>query len=424
MKMKKFFSLVLASVMVLSTSVVTAFAENTEEFTTTGSAEVPVIVDVESSFTVTIPKSITVDGSTGLTNYQIKVSGDIKFNEYIKVAPNSSQIRLSTVGKESMNASVYQRDNSVYSADLTDEVILEGSITANNLTAGTWEGSLSFDISLVERQLGAGGLFDVRGTKVKDWAEFSDPSISQTPMHNQNTTLNSLGVKEIILGDTMTVIGSYAFSGCSSLTKITLSPYTTNIGSYAFSACTGVEYITVPKTVKSVGNMAFNRVKLVIYDGDLDTSNWGAVSVINPNNVNDKVLGSADSNYLSINGSICTVKEDYLDEYTVNMSGVPVKFKVTGIGSTVNCTSAVNTILVPSPITFYSMGAFKGAASNCKVYLPTSITNIEITASAYNSYEVHYAGTEDQWNAITFEEGSGKTKADINVVFNSPYVSN
>ncbi len=53
-------------------------------------------------------------------------------------------------------------------------------------------------------------------------------------------------------------IGNYAFSGCSSLTSITIPEGVTSIGSYAFSDCSSLTSITIPEGVTSIGNNAFS----------------------------------------------------------------------------------------------------------------------------------------------------------------------
>ena len=52
------------------------------------------------------------------------------------------------------------------------------------------------------------------------------------------------------------VIGDYAFSGCSSLTSLTLPSSVNEIGIYAFHGCSGLTSLTLPSSVTSIGEFA------------------------------------------------------------------------------------------------------------------------------------------------------------------------
>ena len=53
------------------------------------------------------------------------------------------------------------------------------------------------------------------------------------------------------------VIGSYAFSGCSGLTSLTLPAGITEIGFQAFYGCRGLTSLTLPDGITSIGSYAF-----------------------------------------------------------------------------------------------------------------------------------------------------------------------
>ena len=67
------------------------------------------------------------------------------------------------------------------------------------------------------------------------------------------------GVKRIIVGDSVTTIGEYAFSYCSSLTSLTIPNSVTTIKEYAFSDCTNLQKVNIGNSVKTIGEFAFNK---------------------------------------------------------------------------------------------------------------------------------------------------------------------
>ena len=64
-------------------------------------------------------------------------------------------------------------------------------------------------------------------------------------------------LKEIVIPEGVTSIGSYAFHGCSGLTSVTIPQGVTTIGSYAFEYCSGLTSVTIPQGVTSIGSDAF-----------------------------------------------------------------------------------------------------------------------------------------------------------------------
>ena len=72
------------------------------------------------------------------------------------------------------------------------------------------------------------------------------------------------GVKRIIIGDSVTTIGNYAFSGCSSLTSVNIPNSVTTIGEYAFRDCSSLTSVTIPNSVTTIGKSAFHGCSALI----------------------------------------------------------------------------------------------------------------------------------------------------------------
>ena len=80
-------------------------------------------------------------------------------------------------------------------------------------------------------------------------------------LYNKDKTALIRGAGKAVVDDissSVTSIGGYAFSDCTSLTSITIPSSVTSIVSGAFSNCTSLTSITIPNSVTSIGNYAFN----------------------------------------------------------------------------------------------------------------------------------------------------------------------
>lgn len=68
---------------------------------------------------------------------------------------------------------------------------------------------------------------------------------------------NNRNLTTLIVGNNVTSISRYAFSGCSGLTSVTIGNSVKSIGNWSFSGCSGLTSVTIPASVTSIDDSAF-----------------------------------------------------------------------------------------------------------------------------------------------------------------------
>jgi hypothetical protein len=72
-----------------------------------------------------------------------------------------------------------------------------------------------------------------------------------------STFYNCINLKKIIIPKSATYIGFDAFNGCSSLTEVIISDKVTSIDNFAFENCSSLSEIILPENVTSIGLWSF-----------------------------------------------------------------------------------------------------------------------------------------------------------------------
>ena len=158
-------------------------------------------------------------------------------------------------------------------------------------------------------------------------------------------------VKEYILGDDVTSIGSYAFYNCSDVTSVIIPDNVTSVGDHSFDGTAWYNNLT--DGLLYVGKVAYN------YKGAMPEN----TSMI----IKDGTEKLADGLFDGCSG----------------LTSITIPNSVTSIGTnTFNGCSGLTSITIPNSVTSIEDYAFFGCSSLTSIYLPSSVKSIANNAFA------------------------------------------
>jgi len=127
--------------------------DNSTATNETRTDSVDVYATQASTYSVKIPKTIILNGANGTGAFKVSVKGNISGNQTVKVIPPAS-FTLSEVASISPKAGVTATINQTKTAWTTSEITatnwneVDCSISAPSITAGRWNGTFEFAISI------------------------------------------------------------------------------------------------------------------------------------------------------------------------------------------------------------------------------------------------------------------------------------
>ena len=177
------------------------------------------------------------------------------------------------------------------------------------------------------------------------------------------TATNTLiaGCQNTTIPNSVTSIGNWAFSTCSSLTSITIPNSVTSIGSSAFLGCTSLTSSTIPNSVTSIGDWAF----------------YNCTSLTS----------------ITIGNSVTSIgSKTFYNCSKLTSINIPNSVTSIGINAFWHCTS-LTSITIPNSVTSIGDWAFSACSSLTDVYcyaenVPTTSSNA-FSSSPISSATLH-----------------------------------
>ena len=219
-------------------------------------------------------------------------------------------------------------------------------------------------------------LQDLYFSSLEQWLKIDFENLSYcNPMSEaKNVYLNGELLTEVIIPESITEIGRYAFKGCKTLTKVIMHDKVTSIGRYAFDACKNLTTVRLSSALTTLGDSAFRQndnLTYTIYD-------------------NAKYLGNETNPYILLAGytdretTSCEINENtrIINSSAflacTKLTSIHIPYSVITIGSNAfqSC-SAMTTITFDENSQVDSIaGVFYGCSSLQSIIIPANCTNL------------------------------------------------
>ena len=289
---------------------------------------------------------------------------------------------------------------------------------AETTTDGNFEYSVSEETNevTITKYIGSGGAVEIPEkidgktvTAIGKFAFSYCTSIKSVTIPEGVTSIeldafgNCTSLESVTILDGVTSIGGAAFYNCTSLESVTIPDSVTSIGAEAFYNCTNLKNVTIPEGVTDIGSFAFYKCK-------------NLKSVIIPKGVTSISMNAFDSctSLESIMfeeiSQLTEIGSEAFDDCT-SLERVIIPNGVIKIldSAFADCTS-LESVEVPSSVSYTDWGVFYGCTSLESIFLPDNLDASDAEIPNETS-QVRYSldETKGEITIIKIELGTGKT---------------
>ena len=319
---------------------------------------------------LTIPNSVTTIGESAFSGCSGLPSLAIP-NSVTSIGQNAFE-GCSSLTSVTIPNSVTSIGNYAFSgcSGLTSLTIPNSVTSIGNKTFSNCSGLTSLTIPNSVTSIGSSafrGCSGLTSLKIEDGSETLSFSTSYS-----STPFTSCPLQSLYLGRNISYSDHY--SPFKSLTSVTIGNSVTSIGDYAFSGCSGLTSLTIPNSVTSIGSSAF-----------ADCSGLTSLAIEN----GSETL-SFSTSYSSTPFASCPLQSLYLGRnisynssyYSpfkgkASLTSLTIDNSVTSIGDyAFSGCSGLTSLTIPNSITSIGSSAFSGCSGLASLTIPNSVTTI------------------------------------------------